>query len=134
MAAEPVFRHEDHRDEVVARWGENAWNKSASWWKQLDAIGRDAFLAEGVALKVEYLAARDAGTPVTDDVVVNLVIRHRAWITAGWGGTVPTDEQFIGLAQMYVADERFARHYGGVEAASFVRDAILSWVQTHDDR
>jgi hypothetical protein len=29
---------------------------------------------------------------------------------------------------MYVADERFARHYGGVEGASYVRDAIVAWV------
>jgi hypothetical protein len=29
---------------------------------------------------------------------------------------------------MYVADERFARHYGGVEGATYVRDAILAWV------
>jgi hypothetical protein len=29
---------------------------------------------------------------------------------------------------MYVADERFARHYGGVDGASYVRDAIIAWV------
>jgi hypothetical protein len=31
---------------------------------------------------------------------------------------------------MYVTDERFARHYGGVEGASFVRDAIVAWSRT----
>jgi hypothetical protein len=123
----PLFRHDDHRDEVVERWGEKAWSQSSSWWKHLDAIGREAFLAEGVALKVEYLEAKAAGLPVTDDVVVALVLRHRNWITQGWGGIEPTTEQFIGLGQMYVADERFARHYGGVEGASYVRDAIVTW-------
>ena len=29
---------------------------------------------------------------------------------------------------MYVADERFAANYGGVEGASFVRDAILAYL------
>jgi hypothetical protein len=29
---------------------------------------------------------------------------------------------------MYVADERFARHYGGIDGASYVRDAIVAWI------
>ena len=127
MSVVPLFNHDDHRDEVVERWGEKAWSQSSSWWKNLDAIGREAFLAEGVALKVEYLDAKAAELPVTDAVVVALVLRHRTWIAQGWGGIEPTTEQFIGLGQMYVADERFARHYGGVEGAGYVRDAIVAW-------
>ena len=127
MSVVPLFNHDDHRDEVVERWGEKAWSQSSSWWKNLGDAGREAFLAEGVALKTEYLDAKAAGLPVTDDVVVALVLRHRAWITQGWGGVEPTAEQFIGLGQMYVADERFARHYGGVDGASYVRDAIVAW-------
>ena len=128
MSVVPLFHHDDHRDEVVERWGTKAWTTSNSWWKNLSAIGREQFLAEGVALKVEYLDAQSAGLPVTDEVVTALVLRHRNWITQGWGGIEPTTEQFIGLGHMYVADERFARHYGGVEGATYVRDAILAWV------
>jgi hypothetical protein len=124
----PLFSHDDHRGEVVERWGKDAWNQSSWWWKQLDAIGREAFLAEGVALRVEYLGAKDATLAVTDSTVVDLVLRHRKWITQGWGGVEPTAEQFIGLANMYVTDERFARHYGGIDGASYVRDAIVAWV------
>lgn len=128
MSVVPLFSHDDYRGEVVERWGKKAWSQSSSWWKHINAIGREAFLAEGVALKVEYLEAKAAELPVTDASVVALVLRHRTWITQGWGGIEPTAEQFIGLGQMYVADERFARHYGGVEGASYVRDAILAWV------
>jgi hypothetical protein len=124
----PLFSHDDYRGEVVERWGKKVWSQSSSWWKHINAIGREEFLAEGVALKVEYLEAKAAELPVTDASVVALVLRHRTWITQGWGGIEPTAEQFIGLGQMYVADERFARHYGGVEGASYVRDAILAWV------
>jgi len=124
----PLFSHDDHRGEVVERWGTKAWSQSSSWWKHLDAIGRDAFLAEGVALRVEYLGAKDAALAVTDSAVVDLVLRHRTWITQGWGGVEPTAEQFVGLGNMYVADERFARHYGGIDGASYVRDAIVAWV------
>lgn len=128
MHAVPNYTHDDHRDEVVERWGESAWTRSNGWWKNLTQAERDAFLAEGVALKDEYLAAKADGLAVTDAVVVALVVRHRTWITQGWGGVEPSDEQFLGLAQMYVADERFARNYGGVDGASYVRDAIIAWV------
>jgi len=126
----PLFHHDAHRDEVVERWGEKAWNQSSSWWKHLDAIGREEFLAEGVALKVEYLEAKEAGLSVTDEVVTALVLRHRTWVTQGWGGVEPTTEQFVALGEMYVADDRFARHYGGVDGASYVRDAIVAWATT----
>lgn len=128
MHAVPKFTHDDHRDEVVERWGESAWTRSNGWWQKLTRAERDAFLAEGVALKDEYLSAKADGLAVTDPVVVELVVRHRTWIAQGWGGLEPTDEQFLGLAQMYVADERFARNYGGVDGASYVRDAIIAWV------
>jgi hypothetical protein len=126
----PLSHHDDHRDEVVERWGEKAWSQSSSWWTQLDAIGREAFLAEGVALRIEYLDAHSDGIAVTDDRVNALVLRHRDWVTQGWGGVEPTIEQFIALGRMYVADERFARHYGGVEGAAYVRDAIIVWATT----
>lgn len=130
MSVVPLFHHDDHRDEVVERWGSTAWTTANSWWKKIGAIGREQFLAEGVALKVEYLDAHSRGIAVTDDVVVALVLRHRDWVSQGWGGVEPSPEQFIALGNMYVTDERFARHYGGVEGASFVRDAIVAWSRT----
>lgn len=130
MSVVPLFHHDDHRDEVVERWGTEAWTTANSWWKNIGAIGREQFLAEGVALKAEYLEALAAGIPATDDVVVALVLRHRDWITQGWGGIEPTAEQFVALGNMYVTDERFARHYGGVEGASYVRAAIVAWAAT----
>ena len=36
----------------------------------------------------------------------------------------------MGLAEMYVADERFAANYVGFEGASFVRDALMIHVKT----
>lgn len=134
MHAVPNFDHDDHRDEVVERWGEAAWSRSNGWWKQLSAEGRDAFLAEGVALKSDYLEAKALGLPVTAPTVTAIVDRHRAWIAQGWGGVDPTDAQFAGLAEMYVSDERFARNYGGVDGATYVRDAILARIAQHSEQ
>ena len=39
-------------------------------------------------------------------------------------------EAITGLAQMYVADERFAANYGGAEGAGYVRDALVLFAQS----
>ena len=119
MSALESFDHEQYRDEVVDQWGQEAWSRGQSWWKNLGELGQKSFLAEGSALRSGYASALSAG--------LTIVERHRVWITQAWGGSAPTAEQFRGLADMYVADERFARHYGGPENATFVRDAIHAW-------
>ncbi len=127
MSALESFDHEQYRDEVVDQWGQEAWSRGQSWWKNLGELGQKSFLAEGAALRSGYASALSEGHTIDSEPVVELVERHRVWITQAWGGAAPTAEQFRGLADMYVADERFARHYGGVENAVFVRDAIHAW-------
>ncbi|MEY4396262.1 MAG: hypothetical protein RLZZ40_18 [Actinomycetota bacterium] len=130
MSAAEQFNNEQHRDEVVERWGQDAWTRSSSWWKALGELGQKAFMAEGTALRTGYTDAREQGLAVDSEAVVALVERHRVWISQAWGGIDPTAEQFRGLADMYVADERFARHYGGHDGASYVRDAIYAWTES----
>ena len=44
------------------------------------------------------------------------------------GADGPPSRAYIeGLADMYIAEERFAVHYGGAAGASFVRDALRAW-------
>ncbi|KOS56069.1 TipAS antibiotic-recognition domain-containing protein, partial [Rhodococcus rhodochrous] len=54
--------------------------------------------------------------------------RHIAWLgsipgTPGYGEK-PNRDYTLGLADMYVADERFAANYGGPDGAKFVRSAL----------
>ena len=46
---------------------------------------------------------------------------------AGLGRPLPSAEELVGLADMYVADERFAANYGGQEGANYVRDALTAY-------
>ena len=48
-----------------------------------------------------------------------LAARHTEWIAVGWGGRPVTADELRGLAEMYVADDRFSRHYGGAVGATF---------------
>jgi hypothetical protein len=79
-------------------------------------------------------AARDAGITPDSPQAQDLARRHVQWLT-GIPGTPAADPDgdvkgyVLGLAEMYVADERFAANYGGTEGASFVRDALAIYVK-----
>ena len=118
------FDHTVYTDEVTERWGAEAYATSDRWWRGLGAEGQAAFQAEEKAISGGLAAAHAAGTPADAAEVQALVARHYAWVRAGWGGTAPSAEAYLGLGDMYVADARFAKHYGGPEAAQYVRDAM----------
>ena len=123
------FDHTQYREEVEQRWGKEEYSRSDRWWKGIGQQGRQAFMEEAKAIGQGWAAARESGEPVDAPEVRALAARHIAWIGAGWGGVQPNDEQILGLAQMYVDDERFAANYGGAEGAAYVRDALTSYVR-----
>ena len=125
------FDHTQYQEEVEQRWGKDAYARSDRWWKGLGPQGQQAFKAEAKAIGDGWAAARTAGEPVDGPTAQALAQRHIAWIAAGWGGVQPNADQILGLAEMYVADERFAANYGGVEGATYVHDALSSYVRTH---
>lgn len=118
--------HDAHRAEAEQRWGRAALLRSDQWWRGLDGPGREAFLAESAALAAAWQQAWRAALPVDGEAVRALAARHIDWITEAWGGVRPTADQIRGLAEMYVADERFAANYGGEAGAAYVRDALLA--------
>jgi DNA-binding transcriptional MerR regulator len=122
------FDHTQYRQEVEQRWGEEAYARSDRWWNTLGEAGRADFLAESRLLGEAWQAAYSAGEQVGSERVRELAARHVAWIARAWGGVQPTGEQVAGLAEMYVADDRFAANYGGPAQAAFVRDALLDYV------
>ena len=122
------FDHTQYRAEVEQRWGESAYARSDRWWRGLGRNGQQAFLAESKAIGQAWRAAHEAGARIDSDEVQALAARHVAWIGQSWGGVQPTAAQLTGLAEMYVADERFAANYGGADGARYVRDALTAYV------
>ena len=125
------FDHTQYRGEVEQRWGESAYADSDAWWRGLDESGRQAFLTEAQDLAAAWRAASEAGLDPASDAVQELARRHHRWVTTGWGGRQVPGEALTGLAQMYVDDERFGRHYGGPQGASYVRDAATIYAERH---
>jgi len=118
------FDHTVYKEEVEQRWGADAYATSDRWWRGLGAEGQAAFRAEAAAIQSGLAAAHAAGTAADAAEVRALIARHYAWVRAGWGDVAPSTEAYLGLGEMYVADPRFSKHYGGPEGAEYVRDAM----------
>lgn len=127
------FDHTKYRGEVVERWGEEAYERSNGWWRGMSKPGRAAWAARSQKLGEDWLSAAAAGNDPEGDEAQALARRHAEWLAAIPGtprqGAGPAKEYFLGLAEMYVADERFARNYGGADGAAFVRDAMRVYAE-----
>ncbi|CAN5138097.1 TipAS antibiotic-recognition domain-containing protein [soil metagenome] len=114
------FDHTAHRREVEQRWGAAAYAAGDVWWRTA---------SEDVKRSIAELAQswRDAASAGIDPLSApaqELARRQCDWLS-GVPGTPPMSKQYLcGLAELYVADERFAANYGGLDGARFVRDAL----------
>ena len=129
------FDHTQYQDEVEQRWGKDAYARSDAWWRGLSADEKTAFQDETAALARAWASAAESGVDAASDEAQDLARRHVAWLggipgTPG-AGAAPVREYVVGLADMYVADPRFARNYGGEVGATFVRDALHEYAARH---
>lgn len=129
------FDHTVHEEEVTRRWGAEAYASSSAWWEGMAAAEKEEWLAQSRGLAHDWIAAARGGVEPDSAEAESLAARHVAWLSAipgtpGAGG-VPERDYIRGLAEMYVADERFAATYGGPESAVFVRDALVAYAGRH---
>jgi MerR family transcriptional regulator, thiopeptide resistance regulator len=114
-------------DEAEQRWGEtDAWKQSQ---RRTAAYTKDDWIEikrEDDANRAAFAEALRAGLPATDPAVAALADAHRAHITKWFYDCPP--ELHRGLAEMYVADERFRRSYDDVAPglAQYIHDAIVA--------
>jgi len=138
LMAEDMFDGFDptqHREEVERRWGADAYATSDGWWRGMSDAERAAWKAQTAALATAWGEAAAAGAEPGSDEAQDLARRHVAWLGAIPGtpghGVGPVREYVVGLAEMYVADPRFAAGYGGEQGATLVRDALHEYAARH---
>ncbi|MFF2372493.1 MerR family transcriptional regulator [Agromyces sp. NPDC058110] len=130
------FDHTEHKEEVEQRWGADAYARSDAWWRSMGADEKRAWQQRLAALNADWVAAADRGIDPAGDEAQALAQRHFEWLrgipgTPGGGADGPSREYFLGLGEMYVADERFGANYGGVDGARFVRDAMTAYAERY---
>lgn len=128
------FDHTQYKDEVEGRWGKGAYAASDSWWRGQSAAEKGEWNRRSEELAAAWIAAAASGIEPDSDEAQDIAQCHFDWLrgipgTPGSDADGPTKEYFSGVAQMYVADERFAANYGGQLGAEFVRDAMNAYAE-----
>ena len=131
MATESLngFDHTQYKDEVIERWGKDAYANSDRWWRSMSDADKKRYLQTHLDIARDYANAQLAGQAVDSDEVQDVVRRHYEWIAAS--GTRPDKDYLTGLGQMYVDDPRFAANYTTKSAAGagYVRDAMKVYAE-----
>ncbi|MEL4320207.1 MerR family transcriptional regulator [Leifsonia sp. YIM 134122] len=128
------FDHTEYKEEVEDRWGEDAYAKSDTWWRSMSAAEKKGWQQRQAALAADWAEAASRGVAPDSDEAQALAKRQADWLggipgTPGSAQGRPTKEYFVGLGELYVADERFAANYGGTQGATFVRDAMKVYAE-----
>ena len=154
------FDHTAHREEVEERWGQDAYATSDRWWRSMGAEEKAGWMLRSKTLGADWADAAGHGVSADSAEAQQLAHRHVDWLSgipgtpgasaesgAGASGagapgasaapgaappaSGPPKQSLLGLAGMYVADDRFAANYGGQAGAEFVRDALTVFVERH---
>ncbi|GGK37412.1 MerR family transcriptional regulator [Pilimelia terevasa] len=126
------FDHTRYKDEVIARWGEDAYRSGDRWWQGLSETEKQQFQQAQRDIGRDYAAAHAAGRPADAADVQAVTARHVRWLGTATQQT-PSRTYLVGLGDMYVADPRFAANYGepGDGTVEFVRDAMRVYAERH---
>ncbi|MDR2999270.1 MAG: MerR family transcriptional regulator [Microbacterium sp.] len=118
------FDHTQYKEEVEERWGAKAYADGDRWWRGMSGAEQDAWKKRVSDLNHDWIGAAESGIDPASDEAQALARRHVEWLSGVPG--LPTDMKayVTGLGEMYVADPRFGKNYGGPQGAEFVRDAL----------
>ncbi|MDQ0819713.1 DNA-binding transcriptional MerR regulator [Arthrobacter sp. V4I6] len=136
------FDHTQYKQEVEERWGKDAYAAGDAWWRGMGASEKDAWKRRSEQLGNDWIAAAAAASGVAPDSreAQELARRQVEWLARIPGTPAAAPATGInrdikgyvtGLAELYVADPRFAKNYGGAEGAAFVRDALRIYAEKH---
>lgn len=115
--------------EIREKYGRDIVESSNKKWmnmneediKKMQEIEDEMFKSLAVVINNNDLDSEDAK---------NVYEKHKDWLC--FSGQVYSTEAHVGLAEMYVADERFAKYYndrGGLGATEILRDIIVKYAK-----
>lgn len=115
--------------EARTRWGDDAVDASNRLLLGLSESELERFQALGTQINTKLEAAVQRGLDPAGETGERICGLHREWLGYTWSFYTP--EAHRGLAEMYVADERFTAYYDGTVAgcAAWLHDAICAWTK-----
>jgi MerR family transcriptional regulator, thiopeptide resistance regulator len=121
------FDPDTYNDEVEQRWGgTDAYAESARRTARYTKNDWQRVKQEWDGLMIRWIAALDGGVPAESQEGMDLAEEHRQQITRFFYEC--SLEIHIGLAEMYLADERFTKYYEDQRPglAQYTHDAIMA--------
>ncbi|GAA1112768.1 MerR family transcriptional regulator [Arthrobacter flavus] len=122
------FDHTQYKDEVEERWGKATYAQGDAWWRTKTDAEQAAWTQQTAELGAAWTSAATGAVTPDSPAAQALAARHVAWLAPAPGvpqsGGKPSKEYVLGLGDMYVADPRFGKNYGGQDGAEFVRDSL----------
>lgn len=129
----PKEQAEAYRKKAVEKWGEDVVVRSEKALLEMPKLNMEQLKTDqkDIAQKLVSLVNEDPGSKVVQEQIA----RHYANIRSFWGVTDPTDlkiETYKGLANLYVADERYTTVEGKTNSAfaSFMHEAMMRFADS----
>ena len=116
-------------EEIRTKYGANTIEESNKKWmnmteedlNNMQEIEKEMFEALKEVIKIKDLDS---------DLAKKVYEKHKEWLCFSWTSYSP--QAHVGLAQMYVYDERFAKYYNdraGLEATKTLHDIIVKYAK-----
>ena len=131
------FDHSEYQQEVEERWGKDSYASADAWWRSMSKAEQSAWRLASRDLTSAWADAATRGVDPGSEEAQLLAGRQNSWLSAipgtpGAGSGNADSDYLLGLAAMYVADERFAANYGGIHGAEFVAASMRVFVERRD--
>lgn len=123
---------EKYQEEARQKWG-NTDAQSQVRVKEMGKDGLNQVLKENSKLTEEIASRMKNGDSPTDTNIQNLIAKHYVALRAFYE---PNTELYRGLAEMYIADERFKATYEKVAQglAQFMRDTMVYYCDVQEGK
>lgn len=121
----------EFKDEVIDKWGADAYEKSQKHFKNLSQEQFNHFMRLGSDI-IETLK-KIKERPNDEDLKKQVAKLHQEWITIAWGHY--NKEVHLNVVNMYLEDERFQNYYDqyGDGIAKILRDAVHTHLKSKTD-
>ena len=135
MAPEEMFDgliHNPYEQEAREKWGDEAVDTSYQRLRKLSPEDRELLTSGRGWQQVHKDLAdlKEQGATSDDPRVQEVVERHYRLVSLAW---TPNREAYIGLGEMYLSDERFARNIGDDATVKLLADAMRVYAEARLD-
>ncbi|SOC41916.1 MerR family transcriptional regulator [Ureibacillus acetophenoni] len=119
---------EKYGEEIREKYGEKTVEESNKIFKNMSQEKYDVMVKLGEEVLELLTKALETGDP-TSTIAQEVALKHKQWLTFTWPSY--SKEAHRGLADMYVADERFKAYYEkcGDGATEFLKEAIYTFTE-----